>query len=96
MRAEFKTYCCASVDQIEDQDKLAEKQAVLDNHEGKVEDMTKRLEDLVKTSEPVMPHTFDMGHHRPVTLIIGAEHLSRRLNQAGADLGFQKGGDAPK
>ena len=35
-----------------------------------------RLEYLVKTSEPVMSHTPDMGDHRPVRSITEAEHLS--------------------
>ena len=59
LSAEFKTYHCAIVDQIEDHDKLTKEQAVLENHEDKVED----LEDLVKTTEPVIPHTFDKGDH---------------------------------
>ena len=82
LSAEFKTYHCTIVDQIEDQDKLTKEQAVLDDHEDKVEDLTECLEDLVKNSEPVMPHASDMGDHRPVIRSIAeAEHLSRRLNQ---------------
>ena len=33
LSAEFKTYHCASVDQIEDDDKFSEEQEVLDDHE---------------------------------------------------------------
>ena len=41
-----------------------------------------QLEDLVGTTEPVMPHTSDKGHGRPeVRSISEAEHLSRRLSQ---------------
>ena len=67
------------VDQIKDQNRLAEEQAVLDNHEDKVEVLMERLKDLVVTTEPVMP---GMDDHRPVVkLIFVTEHLSRRLNQ---------------
>ena len=78
----FKTYHCTIHDQIEDQDKLTKEPAVLDDHEDKVEDITEHLEDLVMTTEPVMPHASDMGDHRPaVRSITEAEHLSRRLSQ---------------
>ena len=78
---EFKTYHCTILDQIADDYKLAKEQAVLNHHEDKVEDMMNRLEDLVKTTEPVMPHTSDMDGHQPVgRSIIEAEHLSRRLS----------------
>ena len=51
------------MDQIEDANKLAKEQAVLDDHKDKVEDMTERLEDLLKTTKPVMPHASDMGNY---------------------------------
>ena len=63
---------------------LAKKQAVLDDHEkeNEVEDMQERLQDLVKTTEPVMPHTSDVGDHRHVVRsITGVEYFSLRLNQ---------------
>ena len=44
--------------------------------------MTERLEDLVRTTEPVMPQEFDIGDHQPVVRsITEAKHLSRRLSQ---------------
>ena len=59
---EFKACHCTSVDQIEDRDKLIELQGFfLDDNEDKVEDLMVRLEDLVVATEPVMPHTSDMG-----------------------------------
>ena len=63
LSTEFKTYHCTIVEQLGDQDKLVEEQAVLNNHEDKVEDMIASLEDLVKTTAPMMPHTSDMGNH---------------------------------
>ena len=69
------------VDEIEDRDKLAKEQALLDNHEDKVEDFMECQEDLVKTTEPVTPHTSDMGGHQPVRSITEAERVSRRLSQ---------------
>ena len=65
------------MDQIEDNDKLAEEQAVLDNQEDKVEDMTERPEDLVKTTEPVMPHASDIhaGDHRLVVRLITERNI---------------------
>ena len=32
-------------------------------HEDKVEDLMEHLDNLVKTAEPVMPHTSGMGDH---------------------------------
>ena len=61
--AEFKSYHCTIVDQIEDDNEVPEQQAVLDDYEDKVEDMTECLEDLVKTTNPVMPDAFDMSEH---------------------------------
>ena len=73
----FKTYYCAVVDQIEDQDRLTEEQAVLDYHEDNVEDLMERKEDLVETTETVMPHTSGMADYRPVVRsITEAEHFS--------------------
>ena len=41
-----------------------------------------KLEDLVGTTEPVMPHASDKGDSRPqVRSITAAEHLSKRLSQ---------------
>ena len=45
LTSELIMYHCAIVDPIEDQDKLTKEQAVLDNHEDKVEDTTERLVD---------------------------------------------------
>ena len=71
-------YHCAILDQVEEDHKLAEEQAVLDDHEDKVEDMRECLEDMVKSTEPVMPHASDMGDHRPVVIsITEGENLSR-------------------
>ena len=82
LSAEFKTYHCTIVDQIEDRDKLTEEQAVLDDREDKVKDLMEHLEDLVVTTEPEIPHTSGMGDHQPaVRSITEAEHLSRRLSQ---------------
>ena len=36
LSAEFKTYHCAILDQIEEQEKLAKEQVILDKHEVKV------------------------------------------------------------
>ena len=68
LSAEFKTYMChcAIVDHIENQDRLTKEQAVLDDHEDEVKDLMERLEDLVETTEPVMPRASGMGNHRPV------------------------------
>lgn len=67
LNAEFKTYYCTILNQIEkDQDKFVEEQAVLDDHEDKVDNLMERLEDLIKPTETVMPHAIDMGDHRPV------------------------------
>ena len=41
----------------ENQEKLTEEQVVLEDHEDKVEELMECLEDLVVTTEPVMPHT---------------------------------------
>ena len=61
---------------------MVKKLEVLDDQEDKVEGMTERHEDLVKITEPVMPHTFDTGDHQPVVRsITEAEHLSQRLSQ---------------
>ena len=61
---------------------MAEEQAVPDNHEDKVNDMTERLEDRVKSTELLMLHTNDMGDHWAVAeAITEAEHLSQRLSQ---------------
>ena len=63
LSAELKTYHCTTVDQIEDQDKLTKEQAFLDDHEDKVEHLMEHLEDLVVSTEPVMPHTSIMGNY---------------------------------
>ena len=42
---------------------MAEEQVVLDDHEDKVEDLTEHLEDMVATTEPVMPQASGMGDH---------------------------------
>ena len=76
LEALSELYHCAFVNQIQDQNKLVEEQAVLNNHETKVEDQMKRLEDQVVTTEPMMPHTSGMGDHRPVVgSITKMEHL---------------------
>ena len=78
LSVEFKTYMyhCAIVDQIENQDRLTEEQAVLDDHEDKVKNLMEHLEDLVETIEPVMTHASGMGNHRPVVRpITEAENL---------------------
>ena len=62
---------------------LAEEQAVLDDHENKVEDMIKRLEDLVVTTEPVTHHASGIGDDRPEDTrrsITEVKHLSQRLD----------------
>ena len=56
-------YDCAIVDKIEDQDRLTEEQIVPDDHEDKVEDLMERQQDLVVTTEHVMPHASGMGDH---------------------------------
>ena len=61
LSAEFKTYQCAIVDQIEDQNKLTEEQTVLDNNEDKVEDLMDCLVDLVKTTETVTLSKFSVS-----------------------------------
>ena len=43
--------------------RLTEEQAVVDDHEDKVEDPLEHLEDLVVTTEDVMPHASGMGDH---------------------------------
>ena len=40
---EFKTYHDTVIDQIDDEDILAEEQAILDDHEDKVSDFSNRL-----------------------------------------------------
>ena len=44
---------------MDDKEVLAEEQKVLDDHENKVKDLIRRLEDLVATPEPVRPHASD-------------------------------------
>ena len=78
LSTEFKMYHGAILDQIEDDNKLAKEQAVLDDDE----DVTECLQDLVNTAEPVMPHASDMGDHRPVgRSITEVEPVSRKLSQ---------------
>ena len=67
LSTKFKAYHCAIVEQIKDQNKLAEEQAVLDDHEDKVDNLMEHLDDLAVTTEPVMPHASDMaGATEPV------------------------------
>ena len=60
---EFKTYHCAIHDQTEDQGKLPQEQVILDNHEHKVEELMKRLVDLVAMTKPMMPHMSGKGNY---------------------------------
>ena len=43
---EFKTYHCPILDQIEEQEELAEEPVVLDEPEVRVEELMERLEEL--------------------------------------------------
>ena len=78
---EFKGYHYSIVELMEDTKVLAEEQAVLDEHENKVEDFMRRLQDLV-TTEPVTPRASGIGDDQPgVRSITDVEHLCQSLNQ---------------
>ena len=82
LSAEVKTHHCTILDHKEDQNKLTEEQAVLDDNEDKVQDLMEHLEDLVEPTGPEMPHTSGMVHYRLVVRsITEAEHISQRLSQ---------------
>ena len=53
LSTEFKTYHCPNLDQSEEQQK----------HEDKAEEVIERLEELVATTEPVIPHVLGMGDY---------------------------------
>ena len=61
------------------------KEAFFDEHVNHFSDIIERLEhleDLVVTTEPVMPHASDKGDGRPeVRLVTEVEHLSQRFSQ---------------
>ena len=69
----------------EDTAALESEEAVFDEHVDHVTEIIKpleQLEDLVGTTEPVMPHASDKGDGRAeVRLISEVEHLSQRLSQ---------------
>ena len=69
----------------EDTVALESEEALFDEHVDRVTEFIERLEqleDLVGTTEPVMPHTSNKGFCRPeVRLISEAKHLSRRPSQ---------------
>ena len=50
---------------MEDAEVLTEEQKVLDDHENKVEDWIEHLDDLVATTEPMMPRASGIGDDRP-------------------------------
>ena len=60
------TYHYTFVDQIDNQVNLAKEQTILDDHEDKTKDLTECLEDLVVTTEHVMPHASDKDDRPPV------------------------------
>ena len=71
----------AILDQTEDQENLAEEQAILDDHEDRVEELIEGLEHLVVTTEPVMPQASNMSNCRRVVIWIAeADHLSERMD----------------
>ena len=57
MKAEFKTYHYAVVEQIEEEQDLTEEQTVLDEFEEKLEELIDRLSELVTIPEPTEAHT---------------------------------------
>ena len=59
LNQEFIRYHYSIVELLEDAEVLAEEQAVLDQHEDKVEDLIGRLEDLATTTELLRPHAYD-------------------------------------
>ena len=63
LNLEFKTYHCAILDQIEEQQKLAEEQVILDEHEDKVKELMEHLEELIAMTEPVIPHAPGTGDY---------------------------------
>ena len=84
LSVEFKTYHCPIVDQTEEQNKLAEEQIILDEHEDKVEELMEHLEELVATTKcviPPAPGTSNNQHVAFSTLITEADHLSRLMDQ---------------
>ena len=56
LNEEFKGYHYFIVELMGNTEVLAEEQKVLDDHENKADDLIERLEYLVATTEPVMPH----------------------------------------
>ena len=66
-----------------DQAALDSEEAIVNGHVNCVSNFIERLEkieDLVATTEPVMPHASDGGHGQPgAKSITDVEHLSRRL-----------------
>ena len=69
----------------EDTAALETEEAIFDEHMDRVTEFIEQLEqleDLIGTTEPVMPHASDKGYGwAEVRSIKEAEHLSRRLSQ---------------
>ena len=63
LSAQFKTYHGIILDQTEEQKKLAEEQVILNKNEDKVKELMEGLEELVVTTESVIPHAPGTGDH---------------------------------